>query len=154
MSDSEFAGGRGGPAAGDLPVLIDRTRGEVTVYLAKARARQRHMLNLAIVAGALATALAATPALGGKPLSDWLDEAFGLSSPAWQILCTFAAICSLVAAVVTQMQKSQNIEQTVARAETVRARLESLNVGLITGNLTREQAANEYGECLKLATFL
>jgi hypothetical protein len=155
MSDREsVAGGQSGAPVGDLSVLMQGTRAEVTAYLAKARARQRRLLNVALVAGALATAFAAVPALGGKPLSDFLDEKLGLSAPAWQVLCILAAICSLATAIVTQMQKSQNLEENLARAETVRARLEILNIGLITGNLTREQAANEYGECLKLATFL
>jgi len=112
------------------------------------------LLTLAVVAGALATAFAATPAIGGKPLTDVLDASLGLSTPAWQLLCIFAAICSLAAAIATQLQKSNNLEENVARAETVRARLDVLNIGLIAGNLSREQAASEYGECLQLASFL
>ena len=47
--------GQTGPPVGDLSVLIQGTRGEVTGYLIKARARARRLLTLAVVAGALAT---------------------------------------------------------------------------------------------------
>jgi uncharacterized membrane protein YozB (DUF420 family) len=143
---SQYPAGQPGPPGSDLPFLIQRSRGEVTDYLNRVRTRQRRLLTLAVVAGALATLFAATPAIGGKPLSDVL--------PVWQLLCAFAAICSLIAAIATQLQKSSNLEANVARAETVRARLDILNIGLIAGNLSREQAANEYGECLQLASFL
>jgi uncharacterized membrane protein YozB (DUF420 family) len=90
------------------------------------------LINLAIVAGALATVLTASPALGGLSFSDWLNETFGFTSPAWQVLCAGAAICSLAAAISTQMLKSHNIEEHVARAEAVRAKLEALDLGRIT----------------------
>jgi hypothetical protein len=49
------------------------------------------MLTLAVVAGGLATAFAAGPAIGGKPLSDVLDASLGLAMPAWQLLCIFVS---------------------------------------------------------------
>jgi hypothetical protein len=62
--------------------------------------------------------LTASPALGGLALFDWLDETFGLSSPAWQILCAAAAVCALAAAISTQMMKSHHIDERVSLAET------------------------------------
>ena len=57
-----------GPPAGDLSAMIQVTRGDVSAYLNKARARQRRLLTLAVVAGALATLFAGAPAVGGKAL--------------------------------------------------------------------------------------
>ena len=131
------------PPGGDLSSLIQRTRDQVATYLGNARTRQRRLLNVAIVAGALATALAAAPAI--IP---------GVPTPVWRTLCILAAACSLVAAVVTQLQKSNSVGENVSRAETIRARLEVLNIGLISGNLSQEQAATEYGACVQLASFL
>ena len=108
---SQYLAGQPGPPVSELPLLIQRSRGDVSSYLTRVRTRQRRMLTLAVVAGALATAFAATPV-------------------------------------------SNNLEENVARAETVRARLDILNIGLISGNLSQEQAASEYGECLQLASFL
>jgi len=133
---SQYLPGQPGPPPGDLSYLIQDTRGQVGTYLLKARARQRRLLTLAVVAGALATLFAGAPAVGGQALSDQLAATFGLSSPAWQLLCTFAALCSLAAAVSTQLLKSQNLEEHVSKAESVRARLEILDVGRVTGTLT------------------
>jgi hypothetical protein len=143
MSDRGFVPeGQSGPPGGELSSLIERTRDQVTKYLGHARTRQRRLLNVAIVAGALATALAGAPAVVGGP------------PPTWRILCILAAVCSLVAAVVTQLQKSNSVGENVSRAETIRARLDVLNIGLISGNLSQEQAATEYSACVQLASFL
>jgi hypothetical protein len=83
--------GQTGPPVGDLSVLIQGTRGEVNGYLSKARARARRLLTLAVVAGALATLFAGAAAVGGKAMPGAPDAMFGLSSPVWQVLCTFAA---------------------------------------------------------------
>jgi hypothetical protein len=155
MSEGDFgADNRYGAPVADWSALIKGTQDKVATYLVHARARQRRLLNLAILAGALATALTASPALGGLAFSDWLDETFGLSSPAWQILCAAAAISALAAAVATQILKSNNVDERVARAENVKARLEILNVGRMTGQLTPQQVATEYAACVKEAAFI
>ena len=46
-----------------------------------------------------------------------MDATFGFSAPAWQILCAAAAICSVAATISTQMLKSNNLDERVARAE-------------------------------------
>jgi Protein of unknown function (DUF4231) len=112
----------------------------VAKYLGQARTRQRRLLNVAIVAGALATALAGAPAV------------VGVQPSIWRILCILAAVCSLVAAIVTQLQKSNSVGENVW--ETVRARLEVLNIGLISGNLSQEQAATEYAACVEQSSFI
>jgi hypothetical protein len=134
--------------------VIERFRDQVATYLLRARAKQRRLINLAIVAGAVATVLTASPALGGTSFADWLDETFGLSAPAWQVLCAGAAVCSLAAAISTQMMKSHNIEEHVARAENLRARLDALDLGRLTGRLTAEEVADEYRACVQQASFL
>jgi hypothetical protein len=154
MSDREFIAGQGGASGGDLSAHIDRFRSQVAAYLIHARARQRRLINLAIIAGAVATVLTASPALGGVAFSDWLNETFGLTSPAWQVLCAGAALCSLAAAISTQLLKSHAIDEHVARAEAVRAKLEALDMGRITGRLTPELVATEYSACIEQASFL
>jgi hypothetical protein len=155
MSEGDFgADGRDGAPVADWAALIKGTQDKVAKYLVKERARQRWLLNLAILAGAFSTALTASPALGGLAFSDWLDDTFGLTSPAWQILCAGAAICSLAAAIATQMLKSHNVDERVVRAEGVKARLEVLDVGRITGQLTPQQVATEYAACVQQASFI
>src|SRR4029450_2485600 len=94
MSDREFIAGQGGASGGDLSAHIDRFRSQIAAYLIPARPRQRRLINPAIVAGAVATVLTASPALGGVAFSDWLNETFGLTSPAWQVVWAGAALWS------------------------------------------------------------
>jgi len=70
------------------------------------------------------------------------------------ILCAGAAVCSRAAAVSTQMLKSHHVDERVPLAETVRARLDVLDVGRITGRLTTDEVATEYSACVQLASFL
>jgi hypothetical protein len=78
----------------------------------------------------------------------------GLSIQGWQLLCAFAAVCSLVAAVATQLLKSENLDERVARAESVRARLGILDMGRITGSMTPAQISTEYAACVELISFI
>jgi hypothetical protein len=139
-------------SVGDLSLLISSTRDEVSTYLRHARARQRRLLNVAIVADALGTTLAAPLAIGGKDVADPLSAALGFS--VWRLVCALAAVCSLVAAVATQLLKSQNLEERVARAESVRARLGILDMGRVTGSLTPAQVSTEYAACVELISFI
>jgi hypothetical protein len=139
-------------SVGDLSVLISKTRDEVSAYLTQARARQRRLLNVAILAGALGTALVAPLAIAGMPLSDSLSAALGF--PVWQLVCALAAVCSLLAAIATQLLKSQNLEERVTRAESVRVRLGILDMSRITGSLTPAQVSTEYAACVELISFI
>ena len=86
------------------------------------------LLTLAVVPGAMASALTAGPALGGKTFSDRLTTDLGLSSPIWQLLCAVAAPCALSATIATQLLKSQNPDERVARAQTALAKLEVIDL--------------------------
>ena len=79
---------------------------------------------------------------------------FGCLIVARQLLCTFAALCSLAAAISTQLLKSQNLEEHISKAENVRARLEIVDIGRVTGTLTPEQVAAEYTACVALVSFI
>lgn len=91
----------------------------------------------------------------GKDLSHWLSATLGLSIQGWQLLCSLAASCSLVAAVAIQLLKSENLEeQCIARAESIRAKFGILDSGRITGSVTPAQASTEYAACLELISFI
>lgn len=59
------------------------------------------LVRTTIIAGSIATAFTAAPALGGQSLADWLTATFSLDAPPSQILCGIAAACSLAATVAT-----------------------------------------------------
>lgn len=129
-------------------------RQEVERWLAAAVPRKRRLLNVTILAGTLAAALTAGPAVGGESLTRWLTRTLSLDGPAWQLLCGVAAVCSIAATVATQLLKSQNVDEHLARAQTCRAKLETIEVGLTTGYLDVAEATSEYLRCVEDASFI
>lgn len=149
-----MSGGAPAGAAADLLQRVVRKRQDVERFVAQAQPRKRRLLNVTIVGGSVAAALTAGPAVGGASLTAWLTATFGLSSPAWQLLCGAASLCSVGATVATQLLKSQNLEEHVTRALGCRARLEVLEIGLASGTLDTAQATTEFLRCVSEATFL
>ena len=138
----------------DLTARIREKRTQVEAFVAAAAPRKRRLLNVTIVGGTLAAAFTAGPAAGGAPFTAWLTSTFGLTSPAWQLLCGAATLSSVAATLSTQVLKSQNIEEHLARAQNCRAKLEVLDVGLSTGHLDTSQAASEFIRCVEDVSFL
>jgi hypothetical protein len=138
----------------DLLARIRQKRQQVEVFVGGALPRKRRLLNITIFGGTLAAAFTAGPAAGGASFTAWLTSTFGLTSPSWQLLCGAAAACSVAATVSTQLLKSQNIEEHVARAQSCRAKLEVLEVGLTTGHIDTSQATSEFIRCVEEVSFL
>jgi hypothetical protein len=133
---------------------INARRDEVHAFILAEGPRKTRLLNTTIVGGSLAAVLNAGPAVGGQPFTAWLTSSFGLTSPAWQLLCGAAAACSVTATIATQLLKSRNVEERIARAESCRAKLEVLDVGLSTGHLDPAQATTEFIRCVEETAFL
>jgi hypothetical protein len=112
------------------------------------------LVTVTIVAAAIATLLTASAAFGGKPLADWLTETFALSTPSWRILCAVAAVCSLTAAVATQLHTSKNYVEHIARAQEVKASLEMLEVAIAFSHLNEHEATSEYLKIIENTSFI
>ncbi len=137
-----------------LLASVRAKRGKLEAYLTRTTHRRRTLSNLTVVAGTLAAALTAAPALGGKPVADWLTVTFGLSSPAWRLLCAAAMLCSLTATIATQLVKSRNFDECLSRAQAARAGLEVLEVGLASRSIEYAEAAEEYRGCAEDLSFV
>ena len=133
---------------------VRQKRARLDAFISAAVPRKRRLLNITIVGGTLAAALTAAPAVGGQPFTAWLTGVLGSTSPSWRILCGAASICSVMAALATQLLKSQNLEERVTRALGCRAKLEVLEIGVSTGQLTAAQATAEYMRCVEDAAFV
>ena len=140
--------------AGDLANRITQKRAQLDAFIDRMKPRKLRLVNLTIIAGMVAAALTAGPAAGGPSFTGWLTKTFGLMSPAWQILCGAATLCSVTATVATQLLKSQNIEEHVTKALSCRAKLEVIEIGLSTGQLDVPRATSEYMRCVEESAFL
>ena len=143
-----------GPVPTELVGHIQQKRQRVESFLAYAVPRKRRLLNLTLVAGTLAAALTAAPAVGGQPVTAWLTAAMGLSSPSWRVLCGAAAACSVLSTLATQLLKSNQLEERVTRALSCRARLEALEIGIAAGQVDAAHATAEYMRCAEDAAFI
>lgn len=138
----------------DLLARVLAKRADVDRYLKSTDRRSHLLVNLTIVAGSIAAALTAAPALGGKPLADWITETFALATPSWRLLCALACVCSLVATVATQMRVAHNFEDHIAKAQAVRAALEVLEVSIASSTVSREQATDQFRACIEGSSFI
>jgi hypothetical protein len=138
----------------ELLGLIRQKRGRIDAYLSAARPRRERLLNTTIIGGTLAAALTAGPAVGGQGFTSWLTAALGLMSPSWRVLCGLATVCSVLATLATQLLKSHNVEEHVVRAQSCRAKLEVLEVGVTLGHIDPPHATTEYLKCVEEAALL
>jgi hypothetical protein len=152
IAELTVPGGENDRAA--LIAWIQLKREKLDTYLTRQSGRRRRRLNLTIITGTLGTTLTAAPALGGKPVADWLTVTLGLSSPAWRLLCVAAMICLLTTTITTQLAKSHNVDEHISRAQSARARLEMLEVGLSLRGYDHAAVAEECLQCIKDMTFI
>jgi hypothetical protein len=143
-----------GMASDELLDRVRSKRAEVDKYLEFNSRRRCLLVNLVIIAGALAALLTAPPAVGGKPFTDWLQQLFHSSEPAWRFLCLFACLASLVSVIAIQIQKSNNYEEHIVRAQGLRAALEVLEVSVTCGSLTIHEATSQFLKCLEDSSFM
>jgi MFS family permease len=138
----------------ELAARVAQKRQELETWLAGAAPRKRRLLNVTIVGGTMAAAFTTGPAVGGPGFTAWLTMTLGLENPSWRLLCGAAAVSSVAATVATQLLKSQNVEEHLARAQSCRAKLEAIEVGLSTGYLEVSKATAEFLRCVEDASFI
>ena len=111
------------------------------------------LTNFNIICGAIATALTATPAIGGKPLMD----AFGITDPnsiTWRILFATAALFSLLSTIAANLYKSNDIASRVGKAQVCDAKLEGLEMQLELDQIALKEAASQYAQCIAEIPFI
>jgi hypothetical protein len=139
--------------SGELLDRVRSKRGEVEKYVETNSRRRRRLVNLVVVAGAFAALLTAPVAVGGKHFTDWLQQ-FSSPAPAWRFLCLFASLSSVACVIATQIQKSNNYDEHIVRAQELRAELEVLEISITSESLTTRKATGEFLKCLENSSFM
>ena len=127
---------------------IQNKRAEIDSFLASKEPRNKRLTNIAIICGAIASVLTAGPALGGKTFTALISDSFGLTSPAWQLLCLAATIFSVTATIAINMSKSSDIRSKIDSARGCEAKLEGLQTLLELKQIEIQQAASLYASYL------
>ena len=123
---------------------IANRRHDLDAYLKRARPRSERMTVVTIVSSAIAAALTAGPALGGKPFTDALTLTMDLDVPVWRPLCFIAMVASIVAAISANLSRSKNAEARIIGAEACNAELEGLQTLLEFHQVPVRQAVKIY----------
>jgi hypothetical protein len=147
MQQSQQDGQAPGPAQDERAafVAIVRARRASVAKAAERLARRDTRLTLmSVVASAAATVLTAAPAMGGPGLTRALGSA-GPETPSWRILCGVASLCSLLAAVATNLHRQSEVTSRLARCQAGAARLEALELQVSFQNAPLPDATGEYG---------
>ncbi len=136
-------------ATGELVSRIRDKRAQLDEYTSRMSPRKRRLVSLTLLGGLAAAALTTGPAVGGETFTQWMSAGLGWSTPAWQVLCGGAALCSLVATGTTQFLQTHHIEENVARAVSNRAKLEALELSILAGHIDLTTATAEYIRCVE-----
>ena len=63
-------------------------------------------------------------------------------------------MCSLIAALATQLQASKNYEEHIRRAQEIRVTLEMLEVAITLNHLNEHEATSQYLEIIESTSFI
>jgi hypothetical protein len=125
---------------------IDARRASIDDYLRQARPRGNRLVNTAIISSAIAAVLTAGPALGGETFSVGVADSLSLPSDSivWRSLCFLALAVSIVAAITTNLSRSQDTAHRIASAEAANSELEGLRTLVEFGQIPIGEAAKLY----------
>ncbi|NMH96288.1 hypothetical protein HF526_02960 [Pseudonocardia sp. K10HN5] len=139
-----------------LLARIGARRAGITAFLARARPRGARLANTSVVASALAAIFTAGPAAGGEKFAEAVQDGLrlGSDSTVWRLLCLAALIVSVVAAVTTNLAKSQDMGARIVAAEAANAELEGLQTTLQFGHLPLDEAVKRYQQYVAKVPFV
>jgi len=130
---------------GNFLKRIRERRRSIKWYIESLEPTGARLTSVNIICGAIAAALTATSAIGGKSLMD----ALGISDPhsaTWRILFAIAALLSLFSTVAANLYKSHDISSRLGKAQVCDAKLEGLETLLELNQVALKEGATQYNQ--------
>jgi hypothetical protein len=139
-----------------LSARIEQKQQAVRSYLGRERPRRNKLSNVSVVGSAVAAMLTAGPAFGGTGFTEAVKGVFSLGddSIVWRVLCLFAVLLSVAAALSTNFANSHSIADRVSAAETANAQLEGLRDTLSFGHIDTGEALKLYQQYVAQVAFV
>jgi len=130
----------------ELLERIKERRASINAFVRDLEPRGEREVNLSIICSAVAAVLTAGPAFGGTKLTTGLQQALTLpdDSIIWRLLCLSATVASVVAAILTNLYKSNDVANRLSKAEACNAGLEGLETLVQFGQIPVDQAVKQY----------
>ncbi len=114
-------------------------------HAARRRRADRLLFATGLVSPAVATLIAALVAVAGA--SQLFPNVLQIDDGSWKFACVLVALLGFVATVCSALQKQS--EDRLAQGNECLGRLMALDMALMTGHLSWEETAREYGEIMK-----
>jgi hypothetical protein len=139
-----------------LLARIEKRQADIDGFLHDNRPRRNRLSNISIVSSAIAAVFTAGPAIGGLTFAQAVQRGLTLdqSAPVWRTLCGGALIVSLVAAISTNLSKSQDLNSRVTAAEVCNTELEGLRAFVEFRHLPVEEAVELYQQYVAKIPFV
>jgi exonuclease VII small subunit len=139
--------------------LVERVRArriDIDGFLDRARPRNSRLATVGIVSSALAAVFTGGPAIGGETFAKAAQGFVGSTtdSPVWRSLCALALVVSVVAAICTNLMRSQNATARISAAETANAELDSLQTMLEFGQVRLDVGLKLYQQSVAKVSFV
>ena len=140
----------------DLRDRIQARRVSIQAYVRDAAPRAHRLTNIAIVSSAIVSVLTAGPALGGVKFTEAAASMLNTPNDAliWRGLCFGALILSLVAAISTNLNKSQDTAARLAKAESASGALEGLQTLVEFEQIPVGEAVQQYQQTVAEIPFI
>ncbi|MDZ4717756.1 MAG: hypothetical protein SH847_04750 [Roseiflexaceae bacterium] len=140
----------------ELLQRIRSRRASIDAFVRQLEPRGARLNNVSIVCSSLATVLTAGPALGGEQFSGGVKNLLQLGSDSvvWQVLCFAAMLLSIVATVATNMQKSSDATDRLAKAHACNAQLDGLETAIALGQIQIGEAVKLYQQYIAAIPFI
>ena len=140
-------------AIANLMAKIRDKRLSIQSYIQTVEPRGNRLTTFNIICGAIATLLAALPAIGGQTVLDVFGDA-GSNPALWRPLFGLVALFSLLSTIAANLYKSHDIASRLAKAQTCNVKLEGLATLLELGLKEPKEAATQYAEYLNEVPFV
>lgn len=139
--------------------LVERVRSrrvDIDGFLDRARPRNSRLATISVVSSALAAVCTGGPAIGGETFAKTAQGFVGTASdaPIWRSLCAVALLVSVVAAICTNLMRSQNAVARISAAETANAELDSLQTMLEFGQVRLDIGLKLYQQSIAKVSFV
>jgi hypothetical protein len=140
----------------ELLQRIRLRRSSIDAFVRQLEPRGARLNNASIVCSALVTVLTAGPALGGDQFAGAAKNALqlGSDSTVWQGLCLAAMLLSIVATITTNLQKSSDAPDRLAKAHSCNAQLEGLETAIALGQIQISEAVKLYQQYIATIPFI
>jgi hypothetical protein len=128
----------------------------IEAYTTKNERGSKRLSTISIVSSAIAAALTAGPAFGGRSFAETVQQGLSLgdSSTVWRSLCFGAVVVSVTAGITTEMVSKGNLAGHLIEAHEARALLLKLERRLRRREVAPGAAMTEFEDIVDALTFI